>query len=122
MDSFYYNLKYLFNRYINDGAEYCVNISFSTRNKIKLAILPYLNNDGYGSVPQKVLHSQLNSNSVNEPNGSNDSFVGIQEDTAPVTQFIELINTAMGEILQLLSNDSFQRFSQTEKFKQIYNG
>ena len=106
MESFNYNLKYLYKRYINYNAEYCINISSLTRNKIGLAILPYT--DSITSIAKQATNLQMHTKQHN-----------VKLDVDMIKQFIELIDYAIEEIMKLLTHDSYSRFIRTDDFKHI---
>ena len=112
MDSFYYNLKYIVERYLMDGAIYCVNVSSSTRMKIKVSVMRLYGNDNISSsrlgkaVPSDSNATELNTININ--NGHNE-----------VIKYINLLDDAMIEIIQLIQSDSFIRFTHTDQFKKL---
>eukprot|EP01084_Bolivina_argentea_P085678 154873_1 len=98
MKTFYFNFKYICNRYIVEGSEYCVNVSSNTRRQIK-AMLKTMDDD------------ENDNNSV--------VAISIQSDEEVVVNYIEAIDSAMNEIIRLVSMDSFTRFRLTEEFQQL---
>ena len=99
--------KHIYDRYIDDDAEYCINLSFLVRRKFKKLIMSEL---GYESVG-RVTEIALNSFSVDEIEGNNESMASL----------MHLMDEAVAEINSLLSFDCFIRFTQTEQFQQLFN-
>eukprot|EP01083_Nonionella_stella_P168976 571916_1 len=92
--------EYIFNKYVDDNAEYCVNVSSKTRKKLKST-----------QVVCNALQTQMQNISVQSES---------EETKSIVTRCIGELDEAMKEIMRLLSSDSFTRFVQTASFKQMY--
>eukprot|EP01084_Bolivina_argentea_P059727 109108_1 len=126
MKSFCDNLQYIFNRFIDVKAFYCVNISSKLRKRF-IALIKQNENGSKAKlkwVGQAMQLTLIGSKSCSEmSDGSDviDSDLQLTEADKYVSKGIELIDEAMKDIVRLLSLDSLPRFTCTDEFKNAYN-
>ncbi len=121
MQSFWYNLNYIINRYIDSNGEYIINISSKARNRIKVAFQPY----SHKFIPETSGFSlsrmlSLQSSTSKHVELGDTTPVNTHIDKNITLKFVGLLDEAMNEVMSLLSGDSFMRFTQTKEFKQMY--
>ena len=135
-----YNFRYIYNRYLRDDSEYCVNVSYSIRRRMSEQMNKMMNGtpnkDEIINNMQAMMHP-INSQSLtikqltnnNNNIGDDTPSLGLKDDLSinininkeeNMIECIKLLDEAMNEIFQLLSTDSLLRFAQTDAYKQIF--